>query len=314
MSVGSPFFGRRVLVTGAAGFLGRHLCRRLASCGAEVDGVGRGSQPRDVDVHRWRQVDCTVPSAVRDAFEAASPEFVFHLAGHADARRGLDLVLPTLRGDLVTAINVLTAATELKCRRVVMAGSLEVPDPRESDPIPSSPYAAAKWAGTVYARMFHNLYRTPVVLGRVFMTYGPGQRAHKLIPYVVDCLLHDMPPMIAGGDRAVDWIYVDDTVEGLMALASAEGIEGEILDIGSGSLVSIREVVDQLTALSGSEARPAYGALTKRLHERIARADIEQTHSRTGWRPQVPLTAGLAETIAWYRKQDRPLVPEEKTV
>lgn len=308
-SAASPLSGRRVLVTGAAGFLGRHLCHHLTRGGALVHGLGRSSPRPDVDVIHWHRADCEIVDEVRRVFDDAAPEVVFHLAGHADGRRDLELVLPSLHGDLVTAVNVMTVATERACRRIVLASSLEEPSGQQSDPLASSPYAAAKWAGTMYARMLHHLYAAPLVVGRVFMTYGPGQRSSKLIPYVIRSLLAGEPPQLGPGARPVDWIFVEDTVAGLLALATAEGIEGQTLDIGSGALVTIREVVEQIAAAIGGDVRPAFGVLAERPFEQVAYAEVDTTHNRTGWRPQVSLPTGLARTILAYRA-DLPTVPE----
>jgi hypothetical protein len=113
----------------------------------------------------------------------------------------------------VAAANVLVAATEGGVRRLLLAGSLEEPDPHESWPVPASPYAAAKLGAGAVARMCHALYGTPVVWLRLFMVYGPAQPdVRKLIPHVTLSLLRGEAPRLSNGKRLVDWIYVDDVV------------------------------------------------------------------------------------------------------
>ena len=104
---------------------------------------------------------------------SVEPELVFHLSGLVTANPDRDLVLPTLDSLLVSTVNTLVAVDEAGCRRVVLAGSLNEPGGEVDAPVPSSPYAAAKWAAGAYARMFHQLYETPLVTARTFMTYGP---------------------------------------------------------------------------------------------------------------------------------------------
>lgn len=301
MIASSTLSGRRVVVTGARGFLGSHACRRLRECGADVHAVAR----RLPDEHGgipWHQADLAELAQTRRALEVARPEVVLHLAGYAEGLRELTHVGPSLQGDLVTTVNVLTAATELGCRRVVLANSFEEP---EAGAVPSSPYAAAKWAAAAYARMFHSLYQTPAVILRVFMTYGPGQRPRKVIPHVILALLAGRAPQLSSGQRPVDWIYVDDLVDGLLAAAIAPGVEGETLDLGSGQLVTIREVVEQIRGLMGADVQPCFGALPERPFEQVRAADVARTAARLGWHPRTALGEGLQRTIQWYREGNR---------
>ncbi len=123
------------------------------------------------------------------------------------------------------------ACTEIGCHRIVLAGSLEEPDLDQGSGPPSSPYAAAKWASNAYARMFHDLYQTPVVTAKLFMVYGPEQNPRFLIPHVISSLLEGVAPKVSSGNRSVDWIYVDDVVSGLLAMADAPDIEGGTIDL-----------------------------------------------------------------------------------
>src|SRR5262249_54050571 len=155
---------------------------------------------------------------------------------------GIENVLPSFQHDLTTTVNVLTSATQTGVKRLVLAASLEEPVAGGADSTPSSPYAAAKFASTAYVKMFHKVYGTPAVQVRPFMTYGPGQRAHKLVPYVALSLLQNESPKIGSGQRPVDWIYIDDVIEGMYAAATAPNVEGNSIDLGSGVLVPIRDV------------------------------------------------------------------------
>ena len=172
----------------------------------------------------------------------------------------------------------------------------------EEFPPPASPYAAAKQGASAYARMFHALYGTPVVTARVFMVYGPGQRdLAKLGPYVALSLQRGERPSLSSGERPVDWVYVDDVVEGLLALALTPGIEGRRLDLGSGELVTVRGVAERLAELAGEGAELGIGERPDRPMEPVRRADVETTRELTGWTPRVALDDGLARTGEHYR-------------
>ncbi|HWW83056.1 MAG TPA: NAD-dependent epimerase/dehydratase family protein, partial [Vicinamibacterales bacterium] len=226
-----------------------------------------------------------------------------HLASHVMGAPNLEHVLPTFHANLESTVNILTAAAEAGCRRVVLTGSLAEPEPEHGERFPSAPYAAAKWASAGYGRMFHALYGLPVVLARVFMVYGPGQRdLSKLIPYTVLSLLQGKTPKISSGARLVDWIHVNDVVDGFLALGHVTGIEGTTVEIGSGTLVSIRDIVSLVANLAGSAIAPSFGAVPDRPMEPVRVAKVAETARSIGWSPSIPLASGLAGTIDWYRE------------
>jgi nucleoside-diphosphate-sugar epimerase len=287
----------RCLVTGASGFLGVHLLAALARAGAHVAALSRlpriGPGPT-----RWRALDLEDRAAVDAVIDEERPEVIFHLASLVSGRRELELVLPTFHANLASTVHVLAAATRVGCRRVVLAGSMEEPEPGRPA---ASPYAAAKAAAAVYADFFRAVYGTPVVAARIFMVYGPGQRdLAKVVPASILAALDGRRPRISSGARAVDWIFVEDVVEGLLALGQAEGIEGETLDLGTGRLTTVREVVERICRQLGVPG-PEVGALPDRLHEVVRRAEPESTRARTGWSPRTGLDDGLARTIEAYR-------------
>ncbi len=294
----------RALVTGAAGFIGRHLCRRLAAAGVVVLGLSRRAPPGDASVANWRQGDLAQFETARRVLDDFRPDWIFHLAGCVAGERDLALVLPTFHGNLTTTVNLLTAATEVGCRRIVLVGSLEEPDQDAAEPVPTSPYAASKWAATGYARLFHANYDTPVVVARLFMVYGPEQEdSKKLVPYVTLSFLRSEAPRLTSGARQVDWIYVDDAVAGLLAVARAPKLEGTAVDIGSGRLATIRDVVSLLARSTEAPVKPLFGAIPERPQERVRVADAADTEARTGWRAQTELEDGLQWTVDWYRRE-----------
>ncbi len=298
------FETQRVLVTGASGFIGKHLCARLIGEGAAVHAVSRRSEPSASAGLNWWKCDVTDVDQVRSLFAETRPEVIYHLASFVSGSRDLEAVLPTFHSNLVSTVNLLALATELGCRRIVLAGSMEEPRPDEKAAVPGSPYAAAKMAGSAYARMFHALYRTPVVIAKIFMVYGPGQGdLRKLVPYVTLSLLRGEAPKLSSGTRPVDWIYVDDVVEGLLASASAPGLEGETVELGSGSMATVREVVEMLVGLNGSRVQPVFGGIEDRPFEQVRTADIAATYAQMSWRPETGLEEGLRQTVEWYGRR-----------
>jgi UDP-glucose 4-epimerase len=293
--------GRRLLVTGASGFIGARFCRRAAHEGASVHAVSREPRGHAGEVC-WERGDLTNDAVTRDLVRRVRPDVVVHLASEVSGGRNLELVLPMLRANLVATVNVMLACAETGCSRVVLAGSMEEPDLGDPDAVAQSPYAVAKWGALAYARHLHALHGLPMVHLRVFMVYGPEQLdLRKLVPYVTVSLLRGEAPKLTSGARAVDWIYVDDVVDAFLRAAVAPGLEGRSLDIGSGELVSARDLVVRLRKLIGGDVEPAFGAIADRPLERVRAANPAAAAEAMAWRPQTPLDEGLGRTVDFYR-------------
>jgi nucleoside-diphosphate-sugar epimerase len=289
-----------ILVTGAAGFLGSALCARLSAVkGMRVTGVGRSPPPEGFGA-AWLTCDLTDPSAVEALVARTQPTLVFHLAGRTLGAQGKEAVWPNLRDNLLATVPLLSALTGTRCRRLVLTASLRDP---ESDAVPTSPYAAAKAASSAYARMFHQLYRLPVVIARPFMVYGPGrQDMSKLVPFVASRLLSGQDASLSSGKDAFDFVFIDDVVEGLSALAATAGLEGRTIDLGTGRLTSVAEVATTIAQRLGRRPLLKLGALPDRLFEPQRAADVEATAALTGWRARIALPAGIDRFLAWCPK------------
>lgn len=294
-----------ILVTGASGFIGGKLCSDLVQRGHQVFGVVH----RDIALPNGvipLHADVSQADQVREIIDGQKPDVIFHLASLVTGERSIDLVLPTFVANVASTVYLMDAAVRNECCRFVVAGSLE--EARSVDEPPSSPYAAAKGAATAYARMFHVLYQLPVVVARISMTYGPGQKDEKkLIPYVINSLLDGKTPEVSSGIRRVDWVYVDDVVKCLARLAEDDRLIGHTVDIGSGELVSVRTVVKRISHLMASNVPLRFDPGADRPLEQARIANVARTASLLGWYPQTSLDAGLQATISWYKGRQRGL-------
>jgi UDP-glucose 4-epimerase len=298
-----PQVGAAAIVTGGAGFIGGRLCDLLRDSGWTVHSVSRRATG-PASAHRHWQLDLTDAAATHTLVKTVRPDHVFHLASHVWGSPDLAHVLPTFHSNLHTTVNLLYSLVGTSCRRFILAGSLVEPDVRSAGGVPPSPYTVSKWASSDYVRMFNTLYQLPSTIARVFMVYGPAQQdPTKLVPYVIDRLLRGEPPEITSGRRLVDWVYVDDVAAGLARMAVAPDIAGQTVDLGSGSLTSIGELVETICELMGSDLRPVLGALPDRPMEPTRAARTDETARMLGWIPQMSLGEGLRRTIAWYREE-----------
>lgn len=294
--------GRPVLVTGASGFLGTRLCQRLTAAGVEVHGVSRQDRQSGESAVRWWRADFGDEGRIAALLASVRPAVVFHLAGVVTGRRDRELVLPVLRENLLATIHLMSVASE-SGYRVVLAGSMEEPTAEGGGATPCSPYAAAKWAASGYARMFSSLYDLDVRILRIFMVYGPGrQDPRRLIPYVTQSLLRGETPQLSSGRRRTDWVYVDDVVEALIRAGVAKHLTGTTIDIGSGVSTTVREIAERLAILIGGDVAPGFDCLPDRPLETEERADTATAERLLGWKPRVALAEGLAMTVDWFRQ------------
>jgi UDP-glucose 4-epimerase len=299
----------RYLVTGGRGFIGRHLIRRLVASGADVHATSR-TQPHEQRGVRWWCVDLADAKATRIVVQQVRPDVVIHLASRAEGARSLSLVVPMLNDNVVSAVNVMGAAADVPDCRVVLAGSLEEHSDLEPGSGARSPYSASKIAATTYATLFRDIARLPVVVLRLAMVYGPDDpHTTRLVPHVVDSFLRGAAPALSSGTRLIDWVYVDDVVEALLAAAVEPAALGRVLDIGTGDLASIRDAVSLIAAVTGTNVAPKFGQLPDRPGDRDLVADPEPALRYLGWSARTSMRVGIERTVEWHvRHTSRPAV------
>jgi nucleoside-diphosphate-sugar epimerase len=298
--------GKKFLVTGASGFIGHALCARLLEQGAEVHGTSRRKVDFESDKWTHASIDLTIPEDVDELVSLARPDYIVHLASCVTGKREIDWIRETFAGNLQTAVNVLVAAQKVGVEKTVLAGSLEEPEASDSAPVATSPYAASKWCASAYARTMHALYGTRSAVARIFMVYGPGQQdLMKLVPYVCLSAARSEAPELMSGGREVDWIYIDDVVDGLIRAVQAGPDDGGYVDIGSGELVTTGDVAERVCRLARTGVAPKLGAVPDRAMEQVRKADIDATSAILGWRPAMSIDAGLQRTYDWYKDHDQ---------
>jgi len=300
---------KRVLVTGATGFIGQRLVRRLVEAGARIyAGVAPDGRPERVarlSAQAQRLIfDIRDAGAVQAAVAETAPQIVFHLAAVGVTNPGVNPVL-ALAVNAGGTLHLLEPLQGQDVRRVVLVGTCYEYGAREAaeglDPF--NAYAASKVAAWAFGRMYWRAHGLPVVTVRPFQVYGPGQPDHTLVPAAIRAALAGVDfPMTPGGQER-DFIYVNDVLEGMLVAAEAPGVEGHSFDLGTGQAHTVRQVVERIWAMTGARGHILPGALPYRTGEvmRLA-ADADRTARLTGWRARVGLEEGLERTIDWVRE------------
>lgn len=290
---------RNVLITGATGFVGRHLLQRLLKAGSNVHATTRARMPAPQTSVHWIPLDLTNSDALFTAVEVIQPDLVVHLGGRVSGAVDPNLVEPTFRTLLTSSVALLAAAKAGSIGRLVLIGSA---DEARLGEAPGSPYGAAKAAMTAYAKMYAEAFSAPVICVRLTDTFGPGQAPQKLLPYTAAAVLRGERPRLASGVRKADWIYIDDVVEGLLTAAS-DAPDGAELDLGTGVLRSNRAMVEGLLRELHSDIEPLWGTLPDRPGEPERAANLAETMKILRWRPKISLGEGLRRT-AWGAIRD----------
>lgn len=310
--------GRRVLVTGACGFIGSHLVRRLVQDGAEVHAmtptVSSVFPVRLADVAneiRLVEANITDRQAMDHVVSTVRPEFVAHLAAFTHVGKSFQRVDENIQSNVQGTVNLLQALGG-DYERFVYTGTSEiygdVPVPfKEDGPVnPVSPYSVSKYAGERYCRMFHQAYDWPITCLRPFNAYGPWQTPDRVIPEIVLTALHKKELAMTEGRQTREFNFVTDLGDGFVRALTAPAIEGEVINLGCGEDIPMRDLATKILDLMGNPIEPHFGALPHRPTE-IWRmyCDSTRAHELLGWTPRVSLEDGLRTTIAWYEQELR---------
>jgi UDP-glucose 4-epimerase len=318
----SDLAGASVLVTGADGFIGSHLTERLVHEGANVRAFclynsqascgWLDSSPREIKASiDFRLGDIRDARFVEEA--TVGVDIVFHLAALIAIPYSYVAAESFIDTNVSGMLNVLEAARRAGVRRLIQTSTSEVYGTPETIPIrethplnAQSPYAASKVGADQLALAFHRSFDVPVVVLRPFNTYGPRQSLRAVLPTILIQLLRGERKVSLGRlDPKRDLTYVADTVDGFVRAATAPGIEGQTIQLGTGRSVSIGELFKSACRALGVEAEVVEDPARIRpgaSEVMVLESDPAKARDLLGWVPQVTLEDGLALTAQWLRE------------
>lgn len=304
---------KRVIVTGATGFIGANLTRRLLSDGYEIHLLVReGYQPwrieeirSEVQVHT---VDITDQESLLPVVARIRPELVFHLSAHGAYSWQSDLQ-GMVRTNLIGTINLVEACLKTGFEHFVNAGSsseygYKDHAPSEMEPLePNSYYAVTKASATMFCRYTARLRGVSLVTLRFYSIYGPYEEPGRLIPtLVVNGRVGRLPPLV-NPEIGRDFVYVEDAVDACLLAGSRQDQEpGSVYNVGTGIQTSIREVAAVACRVMGITVEPQWGSMPDRAWDTsVWVADNRTIRSKLGWEPRYSFEEGFRQTVQWFR-------------
>ncbi len=316
---GATWSGRKVLVTGAGGFIGSHLAERLVREGAAVramvhyNALGARGWLDDSELADEMDIlagDIADADCVRDAVSGC--EVVFHLAALIAIPYSYHAPRSYVRTNIEGTLNVLQAGRAAGVERIVHTSTSETYGTAQHVPIDEdhplqgqSPYAASKIGADKMAEAFARSFGLPVVTARPFNTFGPRQSARAVIPAIITQLLAGPTVKLGATEPTRDFNYVDDTVAGYLALARCDAAIGRAVNLGRGQEISIGDLVGLIGRIVGREpdittdadrVRPEASEVDRLLASNALVAEL------CGWRPAVSLREGLERTVEWIKE------------
>lgn len=290
-----------VLVTGAGGFIGHHLVRRLAEVGAEVHALIRpGRDVSGLPLRSAVEAEIADAEAVSRIVTAARPRVVFHLAASLDRSRSLRAVQELESTNITGTLNVLRAAASSGAEVVVNTGSCEeygrrpAPFTESQVPDPLTPYAASKATATLWCRTLHRALGLNAVTARLFAVYGPGLDSEFFLSQLMHAARTGQPLAMTDGAQTRDFTWVGDTVEALLHLGRHPELGGEVLNVCTGHETSLLDAVHLLEEILQRPVPVHTGALPHRESELYRVWGSAGTLlGTTGYRPRTTLREGL---------------------
>ena len=313
--------GKKVLVTGAGGFIGSHLAERLVELGADVSGLVRYTSTGAwgwLDQSPLKDQINVILGDVRDQDSVLrmmqGVEVVFHLAALIGIPYSYHAPLSYVRTNVEGTVNVLQSAMRCNVSRVIQTSTSEVYGSALSVPINEqhplqgqSPYSASKIGADKIAESFHLSFDLPVVIVRPFNTFGPRQSARAVIPTIVAQALKEPAITLGNLEPTRDLNYVADTVDGFIKAAESSKSVGEVINIGTGREISIGKLAETILAKMGKRmpVRNAEERVRPKGSEvdRLC-ADNSKARELLGWEPKHTLEDGLNRTIEWITENN----------
>lgn len=307
MTAATFYAGRSVLITGATGFIGSALIRRLLELQSRPLGLYHQKPPTlSHPALNWAQCELDSGEQLAAVFAAHAPQIVFHLAGTRGGRGTEHARLQTtIETNLRLTHTLLEASHKHGVQAFVQAGSSEeyglVPAPffENHGVHPESAYGVSKLSATLLTQQYARACSFNACSARIFMAYGPGQGLDFFLPQLFQAWSSGSVLAMSPGEQTRDFVWIEDCIEALLRLGAHTQLEGTVVNVCTGTETSLRDVIELLHRLSGKAAQVQLGALPYRSREMMRNVgDTTWLRELTGFVPQTTLQEGMTRVLA----------------
>lgn len=323
---------KKALVTGAGGFIGSYLTERLIKEGAKVRALVNYNSRKDLgkieeipkDVRKQIEI---IDRDFRDsalAMKAAKGmDIIFHLGARISIPHSYDAPRDHIETNILGTLNFLEAALEYGTKKIITTSTSETygtaltPLINENHPLQAqSPYAASKAGADILARSFYCSFKLPVAIVRPFNTYGPRQSDRAVIPAIISQAITGGKINLGSLEPKRDFTYVEDTVDAFIKTAECEHSVGEIINIGSGSAISIRDVVKTVGEILGEDLESRVEIKKERMRPEdsevwLLLCDNSKAKKLLGWKPETEFKDGLKNVVEYIKENKDKYHPSE---
>jgi len=297
---------KKVLVTGGAGFIGKHLVEEISleNDVLVIDDLSQGLTEKVHQEARFREIDIRDDAKLTETVEKFDPDIVFHLAAYNDAMGSIENPIHTIETNITGTVNLLEACKDIDIQKFVYAssGGLSYGEPeniptRESENIsPVYPYGVSKACGSLFIADYGRRYDIDYAVMRLGSVYGPGANG-GVIKNFFERIKEGKRPIIYGdGTQTRDFIHVSDVVEG-MILGAKEGI-GKY-NLGNGTQISIEDLLSNINNITGQDIKPIYKDRWRGDIDQC-QLSIEKSRDELDWKPKISLNQGLKRCMSHY--------------
>jgi len=305
---------KRILVTGASGFIGKHLVRKLIKKQFRIVCFDLNFDENfilefsgQVELICGNLMDTQI---VKKTIKNFSPEYVFHLAGSKSRTNSLIEFKTSNEINYLGTLNLFEVLLDCKnLKLVTILGTIEEyghtcsPFKEDSQELPNSAYGLSKLSTTKLAMIFYQQFNLPVVVLRPSIAYGPHQGEEMFIPALIKSLLKQQPFKMTEGNQLRDFLFIDDLTDALIKGISCICLEGQIINIASGTSITIRDIAMKIAEMTNNKEDLKVGKLPYRNFEIMNyTVDIMKASTLLGWFPKTNLYEGLEKTISFYKK------------
>lgn len=303
-----------VLITGASGFIGKHLIRKLLNNNYNIicfdlvfdDGFISEFEGK-LELRTGSLMDAVF---IKNLIQDYSPDYVYHLAGSKSRTNSLPEFKSSHDINYLGTLNLFEALLEdQNLKLVTILGTIEEyghtnsPFKENSQELPNSAYGLSKLSATKLAMIFYQQFNLPVAVFRPSIAFGPDQGEEMFIPALIKSLLRQQPFKMTEGNQLRDFLFIDDLTDALIRGINCTELEGQIINIASGTSITIRDIAKQIAEITNSNENLKVGELPYRNFEIMNyTVDISKASNLLQWYPKTKLGDGLERTISFYQK------------